>query len=510
MLLRELIHEFGPERIQGRLDRTVRGLAYEAERVTPEMAFFAVRRAGRDGHDEVIEAVQRGALAVICERTGLLPRRAASIRVRDSRQALARAASAYYGHPASRLRVLGLIGPGDLAGVAWTLRELLAGTGERSGLLGSLQHVAGPHEFSPRAAGDESLDVQRMMASMARAGDTTCVLELDETARRHGWIDGLRLDTLIELIDTQGVKDGEAGSPELTCDRGAAWGAEPPTAGWDDQMEPAASRAPKALQRLRIEVQSGVRWQIRLSGTALPAAVTVRVDRFAADLEGTSCRLVGLDDTWRLRCALPGWRNLRRAAVAAVIARVLGADRSAVLRAVPRLRPVPGSLVRVPGNQPFTVLVDAARESSALAHLIQEVRQLGPRRVLLLLAAEGGTATPERERLGRVAATLADQAIITTSNPRHETPALIAEAVRRGAVAGGSSVAIELDRPRAIQALLALAGAGDVVLLTGKGHRATEEADHCLAPFDDLGHAARALETLGWRQPGRQSNRRRS
>ncbi|MCP5516217.1 MAG: hypothetical protein H7A45_03045 [Verrucomicrobiales bacterium] len=513
MLLRDLIHEFRPELIQGQLDRPVRGLAYEVERVAPEMAFFAVRRTGRDGHDEVIEAIRRGALAVIGERTGLVPPRAANIRVRDSRQAMARAASAYYGHPASRLRVLGLTGDGDLPGLAWVLRETLALAGESSGLIGSLRHAAGPHEFAPRPAGDESLDVQRMLASMARSGEATCVMELGPTAHRHGWTAGLRLATLIEVREVPAADPEASGLSDVHprfCDGSASLdsmgeaGADGMTTGEPDGASLTARRC------LRIELQAGAEWQVRLSGNALAGAQSFRVDRFATNLEGSSCRIAGPEGSWRLRCALPGWQNQRRVVLAALIARALGTDATAIGRAVRRLEPVPGSLVPVRGNQPFAVLVDAAREAAALGTLLRDVRRLRPRRILLLMGAEEGTSIAEREALGRVAGALADQAIITSNNPRCEPPAAIARAVRRGAALGArASVAFEPNRVRAIQALLALAGPGDAVLLTGKGHRTTEEADHCVTPFDDHAHALRALEALGWRRAGAASRSRR-
>jgi UDP-N-acetylmuramoyl-L-alanyl-D-glutamate--2,6-diaminopimelate ligase len=149
----------------------------------------------------------------------------------------------------------------------------------------------------------------------------------------------------------------------------------------------------------------------------------------------------------------------------------------------------------VEAGQPFAVWVDAAESPAELARLLRETRALEPRRILLLTGGAARQSPFLRRRLGRVAALGADLTLVTTHNPRHEPPAALAADVLAGARAvRADGVAAEPDRAAAIERLLGRARPGDVVLLTGNGHRARQELDHCVIPFDDRLQARRILE----------------
>src|SRR5512137_179024 len=99
MQLQELVNSLPALRIEGSLEREVTGLAYDSRRVLPGMVFVAVPGRRTDGHEFVNEAIDRGACAVICTRNGFASPRATQIKVADTREALARAASVFYQNP---------------------------------------------------------------------------------------------------------------------------------------------------------------------------------------------------------------------------------------------------------------------------------------------------------------------------------------------------------------------------------------------------------------------------
>src|SRR5947208_6268001 len=103
MQLKQLVDELSAVKVEGPLDREIAGIAYDSRRVTPGMVFVAVPGQKTDGHDFILDAVERGAAAIICERNGFVPQRAAKIKVADAREALAQAAAAFYEHPTRKL-----------------------------------------------------------------------------------------------------------------------------------------------------------------------------------------------------------------------------------------------------------------------------------------------------------------------------------------------------------------------------------------------------------------------
>jgi UDP-N-acetylmuramoyl-L-alanyl-D-glutamate--2,6-diaminopimelate ligase len=143
MDLRHLIAELPVTRVDGSLDRTISGLAYDSRRVTPGMVFVALPGQHTDGHDYVSDAVARGAVAIVGERAGIAPRRATRITVTDSRLSLALAAAAYHGHPSRRLRVVGITGTSGKTTVAFILKQMLEAAAIRTGLISTICHQIG-------------------------------------------------------------------------------------------------------------------------------------------------------------------------------------------------------------------------------------------------------------------------------------------------------------------------------------------------------------------------------
>src|SRR2546430_14975878 len=106
MKLKQLVNELAPTRVEGPIDWDVSGISYDSRRVTPGMVFVAIPGQRTDGHEFISRAIDRGATAVICEKNGLVSQRATKIKVADAREALARAAAAYYQHPRRKLKVI--------------------------------------------------------------------------------------------------------------------------------------------------------------------------------------------------------------------------------------------------------------------------------------------------------------------------------------------------------------------------------------------------------------------
>jgi UDP-N-acetylmuramoyl-L-alanyl-D-glutamate--2,6-diaminopimelate ligase len=147
---------------------------------------------------------------------------------------------------------------------------------------------------------------------------------------------------------------------------------------------------------------------------------------------------------------------------------------------------VPGRLERVDRGQPFAVFVDYAHTEDALRNVLRALREVSSGRLLVLFGCGGNRDRSKREQMGMAAAELADVTLITSDNPRNESPPAIAE-----------GFTVELDRRQAIERLLRQARSGDVVLIAGKGHETYQEFDNTIVPFDDRSVALAALELLG-------------
>jgi UDP-N-acetylmuramoyl-L-alanyl-D-glutamate--2,6-diaminopimelate ligase len=203
-----------------------------------------------------------------------------------------------------------------------------------------------------------------------------------------------------------------------------------------------------------------------------------------------------------LDVALPGRFNLRNAALAFVVLVQAGVSPADARRGIAGLARVPGRMERIDSGQPYPALVDYAHTPEAVTVLLTEARGLtrDGGRVIAVLGCGGDRDRGKRPLMGAALAAGSDVAVLTNDNPRSEDPAVILEAMAQGArsVATGARLVIEPDRRAAIETAVAEAGAGDVLVVAGKGHEQGQEVAGTIVPFDDRQVLRDALTEHGY------------
>ena len=415
----------------------IRDLAYDTRAVRPGTLFFCIRGASVDGHDLASDAVAAGAVALVVERR--VDAAVPQIVVPDVRAALGPAAVQFFGDPSRDLDVAAITGTNGKTTTAFLLHSILRSAGRRPALLTNIERLVGGVARPTGLNTPESIDLQRLFREMLDAGDRSCVMEATSIASAKGRLAGTRFAVLVFTNLTQDHLDIHGTMEEYYAAKRALF----------DQAE-------------RAVVNIGDPWGKRLA-RELSHARTFTPDD---DLDGIALRLRG--------------RFNRANALGAIwAARELGVDEGAIRAGVESLAGVPGRFESVEAGQPFAVIVDYAHTPDSLANVLEAARGLGAGRLTVVFGAGGDRDREKRPVMGRVAARLADRAIVTTDNPRSEDPAAIAREV------AGGELEIVLDRRAAIEAALADAVAGDVVVIAGKGADTEMELADRHVPFDD-------------------------
>ncbi|MBU6398808.1 MAG: UDP-N-acetylmuramoyl-L-alanyl-D-glutamate--2,6-diaminopimelate ligase [Verrucomicrobia bacterium] len=491
MQLKALISPLKTLNTEGPLDREVTGITYDSRRVTPGMVFVAIAGQQSDGHDYIMSAVDRGAAAVICERNGFVSQRVTKVKVADAREALALAAAEYYQHPSRRLKVIGVTGTNGKTTVTFMVRQMLESAGVKTGLLGTIRYEIGERMIPAQRTTPEALEVQQMMAQMVRAGCAACVMEVSSHALDQKRVHGVEFDTAIftnltqdhldyhgTMADYYAAKQKLFRAVELGTKRGTA------VINIDDAYG----------ERLAHETQAEVLLSYGLDEAAKVRATNIR-------LGGDGTRLFIEAPGKGFDCCLPliGRHNVYNALAAVGAGLALRIEVSALRSALQNLPPVPGRLEGIVAGQPFSVFVDYAHTDDALRNVLTTLREVTAGRLLLTFGCGGTRDTGKRAKMGRVAAELADFTVLTTDNPRRESPDRIVAQIEegfRGLRAG--DYAIELDRRRAIERVIGLARSGDTVLIAGKGHETYQEFEDTVVPFDDRVYARETLANRGY------------
>ena len=425
-----------PMDLQG-LGVEIRDLAYDTRTVTPGALFFCIPGSRVDGHDLAPEAVANGAAALVVERR--LGLDVPQLVVPSVRAAMGPAAAEFFGDPSRELDVAAVTGTNGKTTTAFLLHSILEAGDRRPALLTNIERRVGGETRPTGLNTPESIDLQRLFREMLDAGDRSCVMEATSIAGAKGRLAGTRFAVLVFTNLTQDHLDFHGTMEEYFAAKRALF----------DQAD-------------RAVVNVGDEWGRRLAAE-LPGA-----RRFTPD-----------DDLAGFDLKLRGRFNRANALGAIWAARELGVDDDAIRAGVARLEGVPGRFESVEAGQPFPVIVDYAHTPDSLANVLEAARGLGEGRLIVVFGAGGDRDREKRPLMGRVAAGLADRAIVTTDNPRSEDPAAIAEQVAEG------KLEIVLDRRAAIGRALAEAAAGDVVVIAGKGADTEMEIAGGNVPFDD-------------------------
>lgn len=492
MQLKQLIAQLDTLKAEGSLEREIAGLAYDSRRITPGMVFVALPGQHVDGHEFIQSAVDRGAVAVICEKNGFVQQRAAKIKVADARLALAQAAIAYHQNPAAQLKMIAVTGTNGKTTVAFLIKQLLEANGLKTGLLGTIRYEIGERVIPAHRTTPESLELQQMLAQMVRANCRACVMEVSSHALEQKRVYGIGFDVMVFTNLTQDHLDYH-GTMEAYFEAKRRL-----FVGW-----PRQGKRPTAVinlddsfgQRLAQETDAP---QTLTYGIA--HAAQVRAAAIQLGSETTRLTISTPNQSFAAELPLIGRHNVYNALAAIGAGLAMQQEPSAMQKSLRSAPPVPGRLEKISLGQPFAVLVDYAHTDDALQNVLRTLREVTAQRLLVAFGCGGNRDRGKRPKMGQVAARLADCTLITSDNPRKESAADIASQIERGFLeVRRDGYRIELDRGRAIEELIRAAKPGDTVLIAGKGHETYQEFEDTVVPFDDRVHARETLFMLGYR-----------
>ena len=478
--------------VKGSLGAEITGIAYDSRHVRRGYLFAAMPGARDDGWAYVADAVERGAAAILSTHPACPWHELTCIHVRDVRQALAEAAAAFHHFPAARLRVLGITGTNGKTTSAFLLRRILDDAGWAPGLIGTVQYEIGERVIPAQRTTPESADLQALFDQMLQAGCRSVVMEASSHALDQGRVRGIEFDAALFTNLTRDHLDYHS-SMESYFDAKRRLFTE------------LGRGARQAVAVINLDDPYGARLAalplaapVVTYGIADPAA-QVRAVEIALEPSCSHFTIATTAGRFPIALRLLGRFNVHNALGAFATATALGIAPEVVARALGAVAAVPGRMEPISNRRGLNIFVDYAHTDDALNKALTTLNELRgghPGRMIVVFGCGGNRDTVKRVLMGAVARQLADHVVLTSDNPRKDDPLEIIAAIRAGYGDGGSCE-IEPDRAKAIRRALALARAGDCVLIAGKGHETTQEFANSIVPFDDREEARRALRELG-------------
>ncbi|MBR6316119.1 MAG: UDP-N-acetylmuramoyl-L-alanyl-D-glutamate--2,6-diaminopimelate ligase [Lachnospiraceae bacterium] len=470
------------ELLQGSMDKQIEGIAYDSRKVTEGFLFVCIPGAKTDGHKFAAQTINQGASALVVTRdirqelkaTGNLPSDLTVIKVADSRYALAFLSAAWFDHPASSMKIIGITGTKGKTTTTYLVRNILEESGIKTGLIGTIEIIIGDEHISAEHTTPESYLVQEYFAKMRDAGCESVVMEVSSQA--------------LMLHRTQG----------FTFDYGIFTNLSPDHIGeaehkdFDDYMHCKSL----LFQQCRIGIANCDDEHFE----GVTKGHTCKLETFGFS-EGADYRagepeltegpgFLGVNFmasgkvNQKMQLHTPGRFSIYNALCAIAICDHFGVDPAIMEDAIKKAK-VRGRIEDVHVSDDYTLLIDYAHNAMSLESLLVTLREYKPGRLICLFGCGGNRSNLRRFEMGEVSGKLADLTVITSDNPRDEDPQAIIDDIKIGiGKTNGKYVEIP-DRREAIAWVIDNAQPRDLIVLAGKGHEDYQEIKGVKYPMDE-------------------------
>jgi UDP-N-acetylmuramoyl-L-alanyl-D-glutamate--2,6-diaminopimelate ligase len=483
MKVRDLLKDLQYDCVCGSLDKEVPKIIFDSRKISKDCMFICIEGANFDGHEFAAEVVKKGAGVLITSKP--VPEvednksgeydGVTVIRVENTRYAMAFISAAYFGHPAEKLKVIGITGTKGKTTTTYLIKSILENAGHRVGLVGTIEIIIGDTHIHAQNTTPESYMLQEYFARMVEEGLDTVVMEVSSQA--------------LMLHRTQG----------FIFDYGIFTNLEPDHIGPNEHNSFEDYMACKALlfRQCRVGIVNGddAHWKkvtenhtcteletYGLMSDNMLRAEDIKLIHKPGEL-GVEFSVKGLLD-FRVEVPTPGKFSVYNALAAIAICRHFGVETTDIQKALLQAK-VKGRIEMVKVSDDFTLLIDYAHNAMALESLLSTLREYEPHRLICLFGCGGNRSRQRRFEMGEISGNLADFTIITSDNPRFEEPQTIIDDIKTGIEKTTGKYIEIIDRKDAIRYAIRNGERGDIIILAGKGHEDYQEIKGVKYPMDE-------------------------
>jgi UDP-N-acetylmuramoyl-L-alanyl-D-glutamate--2,6-diaminopimelate ligase len=480
---------------RGDANAEVRDITEDSRAVIPGSLFIARRGLSADGRAFIPQAVEAGAVAVLCDNAEGVSDEVAAIIADDVPLAAAMLAERFCGNPSQSLTLIGITGTNGKTTTTHLIHQML---GRRShilrdrpktptGLVGTVFVDDGTGPMPAELTTPPAIVLSRLMGRMVTNGCRACVMEVSSHALDQQRVAGLHFDIAV-FTNLSGDHMDYHGSVEAYIAAKAKLFAMLPEIGI------AIVNSDDAVAVNMIEQCMARVVRCSLSDEESDCHAVIHHE----SITHVDVTLRGPWGLFDVHLPLCGRHNVMNALQAAAVSHALDMSGDTICELLKRCAAPPGRLEPVTRpNESFAVYVDYAHTDDALENVLRALKPLVPDggRLHVVFGCGGDRDRSKRPRMASVAARYADRVYVTSDNPRTEDPQAIVDEVMAGIPAGmrGQTQSI-VDRREAIHAAIAAARPNDVVLIAGKGHEDYQIIGRTKRPFDDRRIAREALD----------------
>lgn len=471
--------------IQAFLAQGFSGITADSRQVTEAGLFVAYPGETQDGRRYIAQAVTQGAKGVLYEASEAAAfeldlqneEAVAYLAIKGLKQQVGEIAAEYYSNPTKKCDVIGVTGTNGKTTVTQWLAQAYAHLEQNSAVIGTLGYGS---LGSIKATGNTTPDaivLQSMFAELVAEGSTLVAMEVSSHGLAQARVEGVVFDVAVFTNLSRDHLDYHKTMAEYGATKRQLFekrGLNGAVINWDDDFgrEMAADLMAKGERVLTYGFKSATH------------TAHVQGEIISLNNAGLHLKVAHNDKTFDVKANVIGQFNAEN--ILAVVATLIsqGVSKEQIVGAIGEITPVAGRMQQLGGESAPLVVIDYAHTPEALEKVLESLQgQCNETQAVWCVFGCGGDRDKgKRAQMGEIAEALADHVIVTSDNPRSESPMAIIEEIKQGLQ---GQYWIEEDRKKAILQAIQIAGAGDVVLVAGKGHENYQEIAGIKMPFSD-------------------------
>ena len=473
-ILKDILYKTGLEEVIGTTNVAIENVFFDSRAVESFSLFVAVSGTQVDGHKFIDKAIEKGAVAVVCEQLPeVLNKDITYVKVGNSAEALGYIACNFYDNPSEELKLVGVTGTNGKTSVVTLLHQLFQSLGYKCGMLSTVVNKIGDDVLNATHTTPDALSVNRLMHEMVEEGCDYCFMEASSHAIDQHRVTGLDFDVAVftnithDHLDYHKTFKNYINAKKLLFD----------------------NLKPEAFALVNNDDRNGAVMVQNTSAKVQTYGVKTMTDFKAKVIENqfTGLQLsIDGNDVWT---RLVGGFNAYNLLAVYGVAVLLEQDKMDVLTAVSKLDTVNGRFEYIKTPSDIAGIVDYAHTPDALENVLETIKEIRTRneQVITVVGCGGDRDKAKRPEMARIACKFSDKVIFTSDNPRSEEPDVIIADMQAGVPPQDFKKTLSItNRKEAIKAAVTMAESGDIILVAGKGHETYQEIKGVRHDFDDM------------------------
>lgn len=473
MILKDILYKVTLNAVVGSTNLSVKSMDFDSRNISKNDVFIAIKGAVSNGHEYIDQAIEQGAIAIVCETLpDNIEEGITYVQVESSSKALAIMASNFYQNPSENLKLVGVTGTNGKTTIASLLYQLFKKAGFKVGLLSTVKIMVDNTSYKANHTTPDSLTINKYLKEMNDEGVAFCFMEVSSHGIHQHRTEGLHFQGGIYTNLSHDHLDYHKTFAEYRDVKKAFFDQLPAT----------------AFALVNVDDKNGL---VMLQNTkakkytyALKGYADYRAQILENQLNGLLLK-INESEVWT---RLIGNFNAYNVLAIYATAGLLGLEKVETLRIISELESVAGRFQYFISDEKITAIIDYAHTPDALQNVLETINNIRTKNeeLITVFGCGGNRDKTKRPKMGHIASALSSKVIVTSDNPRNEVPEIIIEDIEKGIEPQNFKKVLSItDRRQAIKTACQMANPNDIILIAGKGHETYQEIKGERFDFDD-------------------------